>query len=126
MCPWARHHLPSSSSGGVLEPSVTSDLPVEGADCIFVGLHFSPQTFLSRDLVTSPRFNTLRQGSCVILSSPLLVILVHPYRSMPASWVRWSAMSSSPLSVMRTHCPMFRVLSSCICLTIRLIPSSEM
>lgn len=26
----------------------------------------------------SPRFNTLRHGSCVILSKPLLVILVQP------------------------------------------------
>lgn len=60
-------------------------------------------TFSLSVICQRPRFKTLRQGSCVILSSPLLVIFVHPYRSMPVSCVKWSAISSSPLSVIRTH-----------------------
>ncbi|KAG7258332.1 LOW QUALITY PROTEIN: hypothetical protein CRUP_023667, partial [Coryphaenoides rupestris] len=81
-------------------------------------------TFSPSVISHSPRLSTLRQGSCVMRSRPRLVILVQPYRSMPTSCVRWSAISSRPLSVMRAHCPMLRVLSSCIWRTMRLMPSS--
>lgn len=72
MCPWARHRIPSRSSSGVLELSLTSDLPVEGgrqkeifpmginkvshyhlnaADCIFFSVHFSLQTFRKKCVI---------------------------------------------------------------------------
>ena len=71
-----------------------------------------------------PKFKVVSFGSCMILSSPTVVIRVQPYRSMHFNVVMWFAISSKPLSVTLEHWPMFKVVKSCKFLTTLFNPSS--
>lgn len=63
-------------------------------------------------LCHKPRLSTSRWGRCINFSKPVLVTLVHPYRSMFVMLVKFSAIEAKLMSVIWVHWPIFKTRRS--------------